>query len=137
MSTASAQAPDEPQRPIAVYLPRSAAMEEEEGSGSLWHAQGVAFIFTVAASLITFLVTHFSAQAREERVSKLQRVDMQLQNLFGPLRMLDIACFQAVTPLAQQTAVEKRRPPHRLCRSWRNGPGRTRAQSWPKTIGIS
>ena len=27
-------------------------------------------------------------------------MESQLKDLFGPLRMLDIACFQAVTPMA-------------------------------------
>ena len=33
--------------------------------------------------------------------SRKGRVETQLKDLFGPLRMLDIACFQAVTPMAK------------------------------------
>ena len=68
----------------------------------------IGIIMALVGYLVTFFSTqrlqkqqHQQARALQDRQSKLTRVNAQLKSLFGPMRMLDIACFQAVTPLAK------------------------------------
>ena len=65
-------------------------------------------LFGLMSALIGYLVTFYSTQKLQDRLARQARVESQLKDLYGPLRMLDIACFQAVTPMATLYGADER-----------------------------
>ena len=53
-------------------------------------------VVSSALALLGYLITYVINVKLGQRADRLLRVNEQLEKLFGPLRMLDIACFQCI-----------------------------------------
>ena len=83
-------------------MPEMAAVAGSDVLGDL------TLVFGILMALLGYMVTHYSTQKLQDRLARQARVESQLKDLYGPLRMLDIACFQAVTPMATLYGADER-----------------------------